>query len=91
MTRTMLKATTALTVSLSLIQPGPVMAQRLVGTVGPLTCLTATCAEREWRVQSCTDQPALEGCIPEAGTATDPTGGQDGARSPPPNPKPSPR
>lgn len=70
MTRPVLKATTALTLTLSLLQPAPGLAQNLVlrqGVAGP--SLGAAAPETLWRVQDCVADPAQDGCLPPEGTA----------------------
>ena len=74
MTGTMLKATTALTVSLGLIQPAPVVAQAIVGADRPRLCVLtagAGCGNREWRIASCAEDPQQEGCAPIDGVIPD--------------------
>ncbi len=64
MTRSILKATTALSVSLSLLQPGALAAQGFVGTLRPTACVDATgvCTDLLWRVQTCAEDRTLPEC-----------------------------
>lgn len=69
----MLKATTALTVSLSLLQPGPLAAQGMMALSpqqGPSAGATNAPLERLWQVQTtCTEDPTLPECLTEEGVA----------------------
>jgi outer membrane protein OmpA-like peptidoglycan-associated protein len=68
MSRPVLKATTALTLTLSLLQPAPGLAQSLMLRQGMTGLIPGAAApETLWRIQDCVADPALEGCPPPDG------------------------
>jgi outer membrane protein OmpA-like peptidoglycan-associated protein len=74
MSRPVLKATTALTLTLSLLQPAPGLARGLAQGLMLRPAATApvgsdTAPETLWRVQDCVADPTQEGCPPPEGTA----------------------
>jgi outer membrane protein OmpA-like peptidoglycan-associated protein len=75
MTRSTLKATTALTVTLALLQPAPVTARALAAGLRPAPAPGAMSVApsrapdaQEWRVQTCEEDPTLPDCVLPDGT-----------------------
>lgn len=64
MTRSILKATTALSVSLSLMQPIPVVAQSLIRPTAPEACGSDVCGFELVEVQTCAEDPTMTDCPP---------------------------